>query len=120
LVTVEVVLLGPLLVFTPTLIRTRLRALHDYSLLVGRHNRAFHAKWILEERSTDELVGTADVQSLADLGNSFEFIRGMRVVPFNQRVILQLAILTSLPCLPLMLLVVPMGEVFFLVTKAVF
>ena len=42
------------------------------------------------------------------------------VVPFNQRVILQLAIVTSLPCLPLMLLVVPMGEVFFLVTKAVF
>jgi hypothetical protein len=74
-----------------------------------------------EEASADEpLLGTSDIQSLADLGNSFEFIRAMKFVPFGQRVILQLAIVMSLPCLPLILLVVPIGQILDLVTKAVF
>jgi len=50
--------------------------------------RWFWRKWLRGGAPPDELVlGTADLQSLADLGNSFEVVRNMRAVPvtFRQR-----------------------------------
>lgn len=118
---VELMFLGPLMFFTPILVRTRLDWLRDYGLLVTRYNRAFHEKWMMGQSATDEpLLGSADIQSLADLGSSFEYLRGMKVVPFSLRVIIHLGLMTSLPCLPLILLVVPVGRILELLTKAVF
>jgi hypothetical protein len=120
LVFVELFFLGPLLLFTPIMTRTRLAWLRDYSLLVDLYNRSFHEKWIAGKAPADEsLLGSADIQSLADLGNSFQFIRGMKVVPINLRVVIQLAIVTSLPCLPLFLLVMPIHKIIELITKVV-
>lgn len=121
LVVTEVVVLGPLTMFCPALVRARQAWMRQYSLLVLRYNRAFHEKWIGGQGAEGEpLLGSADIQSLADLGNSFEFIRGMKVVPFSVRVILQLAVVTLLPALPLVLLVVPIERILDLMTKAVF
>jgi hypothetical protein len=121
LVVIQLFLLGPLLMFFPILVRTRLSWLQDYSLLVTRYNRAFHEKWIAGRPSTDEpLLGSADIQSLADLGNSYETLRGMKAFPFSLRVVIQLALVTSLPSLPLLLLVMPVGQILELLTKAVF
>jgi hypothetical protein len=121
LVIVEVIVFGPLLMFSPILIRSRLTWLHHYSLLVARYNRAFHEKWILGKPSGDEpLLGSADIQSLADLGSSFEYARGMSVVPFSRHVVIYLAIVTSLPYVPLLLLVMPIDKILNLLTKAVF
>lgn len=112
LVVTQTVILAPLLVFWPILARTRREWLRSYGQLVMRYNRAFHEKWIDGPPPEGEpLLGSADIQSLADLGGSFEYIRAMRVVPFNQRVVLQLAVITALPGLPLMLLVVPIEKV---------
>ncbi|MBA4190315.1 MAG: hypothetical protein C0467_20200 [Planctomycetaceae bacterium] len=120
LLIVELLFLGPLLMFVPILIRTRLASLRDYGLLVDRYNRSFHEKWLLGKAPADEpLLGSADIQSLADLGNSFRFVEEMRSYPFSMRAILQLAIVTSLPCLPLLLLVMPIGKLLELLTKAV-
>lgn len=120
-VILELILLGPLIVFSPGLIRTRLSWLRDYSLLVTRYNRAFDAKWIRGEISTDDsLLGSPDIQSQADLGNTFDFVRAMKAVPFSRRVAIDLAFVTSLPCLPLLLLVMPIDEILNLLTKAVF
>ncbi|QDU20670.1 hypothetical protein [Urbifossiella limnaea] len=120
LVVAELLLLGPLLVFVPILVRTRLAALREYSLLVDRYNRGFHDKWIGGAAPADEpLLGSADIQSLADLGNSFRFIQEMTAYPFSVRAILQLALVTSLPCLPLLLLVMPVGQIIELLAKAV-
>jgi hypothetical protein len=121
LVITEVVILGPLAMFCPALVRARQAWIRQYSLLVLRYNRAFHEKWIEGQGPEGEpLLGSADIQSLADLGNSFEFIRGMKVVPFSVRVMLQLAVVTLLPALPLVLLVVPIEKILDLMTKAVF
>jgi hypothetical protein len=120
LVVVELIFLGPLLMFVPILIRSRLAWLRDYSLLVDRYNRSFHEKWITGKAPADEpLLGSADIQSLADLGNSFRYIQEMKPLPFNLRVMIRLAIVTSLPCLPLLLLVMPIGKIIELLTKVV-
>ena len=120
LVVVELIFFGPLLMFVPILQRTRLAWLRDYSLFVDRYNRGFHDKWIVGQAPPDEpLLGSADIQSLADLGNSFRYIQEMRVLPFSLRTLLQLAVVTSLPCLPLLLLVMPIGQIIELLAKAV-
>jgi len=116
----EFIVFGPLLIFIPILTRTRLAWLREYSKLSDRYNRAFHEKWVQGNAATDEaLLGSADIQSLADLGTSFEYIRGMRVYPFNLRVMIHLAVITSLPCLPLLLLVMPVGRILELLSKAI-
>lgn len=121
LVFVELFFLGPLLMFIPIMAKTRLAWLRDYSLLVDRYNRSFHEKWVLGKSPADKsLLGSSDIQSLADLGNSFQFVRGMSVIPISLRVALQFAIVTSLPCVPLILLVVPIDQILGLLTKAVF
>jgi hypothetical protein len=49
------------------------------------------------------LVGSADIQSLADMANSFDVVRTMRVAPVTKEVVLQLMAATLLPVLPLVL-----------------
>jgi hypothetical protein len=55
-------------------------------------------------------VGSADIQSLADLGNSYEIIREMRMVPFTRDTVVQLAVITLLPVTPLLLTMVSLEE----------
>jgi len=57
-------------------------------------------------------VGSADIQSLADLGNSFELVRSMRAVPFTRDVVVQLAVITLVPVVPLLLTMVSLEELF--------
>lgn len=119
LVLMELICLGPLLIFAPLLARTRRAGLRDYSILADAYNRAFHRKWVAGEAPPDEpLLGSSDIQSLADLGNSFGVIREMRIFPFSQQQILQIAVITSLPGLPLIFLVMPVGELLKLLAGA--
>lgn len=120
LVVSELLFLGPLVLFSPAMIVARQAWLRQYSLLVFRYNRAFHDKWIDGTRPEGEaLLGSSDIQSLADLGAGFEYIRGMKAVPVSVRVILQLGIITLLPALPLVLLVIPIDQILGILTQAI-
>ena len=73
--------------------------------------REYDNKWLRAGAAPDEpLVGSADIQSLADLSNSFEVLREMRWVPFSTRTVLQLAVTTLMPALPLTLTMMPLEE----------
>ena len=66
--------------------------------------REFDDKWLRGgARAGEALVGSGDIQSLADMSNSFEVVWGMRVVPFTRYTVLQLAVITLLPVVPLLL-----------------
>lgn len=56
-------------------------------------------------------MGSGDIQSLADLANSYEVVRGMRPVPFSRDTIIQVAMAAVVPLLPLALTVVPAEEI---------
>ena len=82
LVLINLIFLGPLLVFVPLLARTRRQGLREFSSLVNRYDYAFVEKWIRGKAPADEpLLGTSDIQSLADLGNSYQFARQMKTLP---------------------------------------
>jgi hypothetical protein len=103
--------LGPLLVFIPRLVRTKRVGLAEYGGLAQRYVREFDQKWLRGGAPTDEpLVGSADLQSLADLGNSFEIVKGMKPVPFGKDTLLQLAVISLAPVAPLVLTMIPLGE----------
>ena len=87
--------LGPLLVFAPQLAAAKRAGLREYGTLAQRYVREFDDKWLRGGAPADEpFVGSADIQSLADLGNSFDVVRGMRLVPFTMQTVLQLAVTT--------------------------
>jgi hypothetical protein len=104
-------LVGPLLLFMPRLIDVRQRGLLEYSDLASHYTRAFDAKWLRGANPTNEpLLGTADLQSLADLGNSFGVIQQMSVVPISRAQILSLAAAAAAPAVPLIHYVMPFDE----------
>ena len=105
------VVLGPLLVFAPQLAQAKRTGNREYGTLAQRYVREFDAKWLRGGAPADEsLVGSGDIQSLADLGNSFEVVRTMRLAPVTKEAILQLAAATLAPVVPLALTMMPLEE----------
>jgi hypothetical protein len=105
------VVLGPLLLFMPHLAQARRVGLREYGTLAQRYVREFDDKWLRGGAPAGEpLMGNADIQSLADLGNSFEIVQRMRVVPFTRDLVLQLAVITLAPVAPLLLTMVSLEE----------
>ena len=103
--------LGPLTVFAPKLLEAKRRGLREYGLLADRYVKEFDRKWIHGGAAPDDsLVGSADIQSLADLDGSFDVVRGMRPFPFGKDTVIQLAVTVVLPGLPLVLTVIPLEE----------
>ena len=114
-------ILGPMLVFGPKLAAAKRAGLREYGTLAQRYVREFDGKWLRGGAPADEpLVGSADIQSLADLGNSFEVVRGMRWVPFTGQTILQLAVATLLPVVPLTLTMISLEELLERLLQVVF
>jgi hypothetical protein len=103
--------LGPLLVFAPQLVHAKRTGDREYGTLAERYVREFDAKWVRGGVPADEpLVGSADVQSLADMANSFDVVRTMRIAPVTKEVILQLVAATLLPVVPLVLTMMSLEE----------
>jgi hypothetical protein len=105
------IVLGPLLLFAPQLAEVKRRGEREYGTLAERYVREFDAKWLRGGVSADEpLVGSGDIQSLADLSNSFEVVRTMRVVPVTKEAILRLVAAALAPVVPLALTMMPLEE----------
>lgn len=96
--------LGPLCVFVPRLMRQRELGLYTYGSLASEYVIGFEKKWIGREKpESEELVGTSDIQSLADLANSFAVVQHIRPFPFGREAIITVAVIVVLPILPLTL-----------------
>jgi hypothetical protein len=107
-----VVFAGPVLVFVPDLMKLKLRGLMEYGVLGSEYTQAFHQRWIWRNNPDGEpLLGSGDIQSLADLGNSFEIIRKMKVLPIAVSDFIAMVLPGLLPALLLATTVMPLGEI---------
>jgi hypothetical protein len=114
-------ILGPLVMFTSRLVAVRRKGMADYGQLAQRYVERFDQRWVRgEAASNEELLGTADIQSLADLGNSYALVREMRYVPFGLEDISRLAAVTAAPFLPLMLTIWSPEELILRIIRVVF
>jgi hypothetical protein len=113
--------LGPLCVFTPRMMQQRQQGLFKYGPLASEYVIEFDAKWIESQRSPDEpLVGTSDIQSLADLANSFSVVQHVQLFPFGREAIISLAVIVALPLLPLTLTMFSAKELALKLLKVLF
>jgi hypothetical protein len=113
-------LLGPLTVFTPRLAQAKRTGLAEYGVLASDYVTAFDAKWIRGGCGEEQLLGSADIQSLSDMGQSYSVIREMNPVPFAWQDVTRLAIATAIPLLPLGLTVFSLEQLVMQLLKIVF
>ena len=104
-----VIALGPLVVFAGHLVRSRIIGGLEYDGLATHYTQLFHARWIQGGERSD-LLGNADIQSLADLESSCEVVHHMRPVPFGPMEAIQVAVAALAPMIPVALLRIPMIE----------
>ena len=113
------IILGPLVIFTGRLLKTKRKGLHQYGALATTYTGSFQRKWIGNQNPEHEpLLGTGDIQSLADLGNSYGFIEKMGLLPLDFRTVIHLIVASLLPMTPLLLTVMPFKDIVKLLVKA--
>lgn len=113
-----VVALGPLMPFTRPLVLAKLRGWRLYGGLASRYVRGFDDKWILRKGwPTQDILGSPDLQSLADLKNSYDVISKMRTILPGRSTIGIFAFAYVVPVIPLLMTVIPLRQVFSEVYK---
>lgn len=116
-----VVVIGPLTVFAPKIMAAKRKGLHEYGMLAADYVRQFDRRWVRSPAHDDrELLGAADIQSLADLGNGFSVIKSMTALPVSRDTILQLILATVIPFAPLLLTMFPLEELLNRIIGGVF
>ena len=110
--TEALLVLGPLVLFTPRLWACRTQGLSDYAAFASKYVRAFDDKWLRPQLSGsgEPLLGTPDLQSLADLAGSIDVVRSMRWAPIGPRLLVGVACVALMPVLPLVLFKYPLAE----------
>jgi hypothetical protein len=108
---------GPLLVFAPQLAAAKRMGRRRYGALAQRYSREFYDKWLGRgDPAGEALLGSADIQSLADLGNSYGTVQSMRIVLTTRDAVILFAAAVLLPIAPLALTMMPLEE---LLTKLI-
>jgi hypothetical protein len=106
-----VLFLGPMVVFTDKLWACRTKGVGLYTGLAARYAREFEAKWTGENPPAREpLLGSPDLQSMADLGNVVSYVKAMRWITIGSRLIAMMTIAAVVPLAPLLLFQYPIPE----------
>jgi hypothetical protein len=105
------IVLAPLTFFVLKIANAKRQGARQYGLLAMQYVDEFGEKWMRKRRPDGEpLVGSADIQSLADLANAHDVVQEMRMLPFDTRTVVTLAIVVAFPYLPLTLAMIPFDE----------
>ena len=77
-----------------------------YSTLIHKYSNLFEDKWIRGNNIKDDesILGSGDVQSLADIGAAYEVVENIRVFPLTLNIFLFMLIMIVLPFIPLLFL----------------
>jgi len=107
------VVFTPLCFFMIRLIQARRTAKGKFGILASQYVNDFWNKWIATPGAGTErqVLGNADIQSLADLASFYTVVSKMRIVPFSKSTVTQVAILICIPLLPLTLTMIPLDQV---------
>lgn len=102
---------APLFLFSNQLAAAKRTGKLEYGDLAQRYVREYENKWLRGGAPDDEpFMGSADIQSLADLNNGYEVVDNMRFIPIGKDSLFQLLAWTLLPLAPLILTMMPLNE----------
>jgi hypothetical protein len=88
-----------------------MRGLAEYGDLGSIYAAGFDAKWIRGGAPRSDLLGTSDLQSLADLANSVRVVEDMQLSPVTRDLVVQIALACVIPMIPLLLFEFPLHEI---------
>jgi hypothetical protein len=101
----------PLSFFSVQLDQAGRVARREFGALASHYVDDFRGKWVLGGAPVDEpLLGSSDIQSLADMANSYGVVSELRLFPITKQTLIRLVIMIALPLLPLTLTMVPLDE----------
>jgi hypothetical protein len=110
----------PLALVAPTLRIVRNKGLVEYGRLARTYTESFDRKWVhASARPSEPLLGTSDIQSLADMGNSFELVQAMSIAPITKRLVLQIGLQAALPLMPVIILGTPTSQLVRAILKMI-
>jgi len=113
--------LGPLTVFAPQILAAKRRGKQEYGALASAYTREFDRRWVRSvDHDAESLLGTADIQSLADLDTAYSVIKDIKAVPFSRDLMLQLVWATLIPFVPLVFTMIPLEELLDRILKTIF
>ncbi|MGA9584786.1 MAG: hypothetical protein WBQ95_05625, partial [Terracidiphilus sp.] len=114
------VILGPLVMFTPKLAAAMRAGSAEYGLLASQFVFCFQEKWIRRgEHEASELLSNDDIRSLSELSNVYTNVRQMHPVPFWTNDILRLAAAVAVPLLPLSLTILSPADLLKFLVKII-
>ena len=100
--------------------RVRRTGLREYAALGNQYAEEFDHKWIhFSERPSEPLLGSGDIQSLADLGNSYQIIEEMSIAPITKGLVIKLAVLAAAPLIPVIIAVTPTSQIVNAILKMI-
>jgi len=106
-----VLFICPLLVFTDKLWASRTMGLARYQSLAARYATEFEARWA--DGTVPEgapLLGTSDIQSMADLDHTVKDVKEMRWITVSPRMLTMMTVAGIGPFLPLLLFKYPVAD----------
>jgi hypothetical protein len=115
------VMLGPLVMFTPQLAAAFRKSSAEYGVLASRLVFCFEEKWVQgSEHESSELLRNEDLRSLSELSNVYTNVRQMHLVPFWTNDIVRLSVSVAAPLLPLSLTILSPAELLRFLIKLIF
>ncbi|MCF7752164.1 hypothetical protein KQ945_15490 [Bacillus subtilis subsp. subtilis] len=110
-------LLAPLLVLMPTLMRAKRHAMFRFDALGNRAAAVFDRRWqgaslgiAAGDSNSDSLLDHGDASAYADFSGVYQGLAQMSVVPFNRWNVLWIALHALVPLLPLVLFAMSIDE----------
>jgi hypothetical protein len=111
-------LVGPLLLLGPSLLRARTRGIFEYGALAESLGRRFEQRWIRSGTEVDpEALAAPDFSATTDLYSIAANVHAMRLVPVELKQIIPLIGVILLPFVPVVLIVLPLDEMVKLAAK---
>jgi hypothetical protein len=119
LLAIAALVVAPLLVFIPTLMRTWRQGTLAYDALADRFGHDFERKWLA--RTADESArDPSDFSAAADLYAVVANTHAIRLVPVGLKDLLALAVALLLPFVPVLLLAVPLKVIWAHISSLLF
>jgi hypothetical protein len=102
----------PLLTFIKPLSAARHKGINDYHALVAEHHLNFEDKWITNRNeNSDEILGSPDASSFADIQMVYESVKNMAIFPFNIKTMLITVVISLVPLVFVFALKIPMVDI---------
>ena len=100
----------PLLFFAPTLIAARDATMRKMGRYASTYVRNLDGKWLQHDAKAGDPPLDGDIRMLTNLATSDDVVRRMRLAPFDLRMLARLTVVISIPFAPLVLTVIPFGD----------